>query len=81
MGRNRKITPEQVELEISRLNASEAVALARKEENIRYKREKYMRHLQWLERRGEALMDAGVNSDNIAEWMAGGCTFDEEMET
>lgn len=82
MGRNRKLTPEQVELEISRLNASKAVALARKEENIRYKREKYMRHLQWMERRGEALMDAGIDMDNIAEWMAGGGTLDsEEMGT
>ena len=76
MGRTRKYTPEQVEREISRLNASEAVALARKEEAIRYRREKYMRHLQWMERRGEALMDAGITADNLAEWMAGGGTLD-----
>jgi hypothetical protein len=65
-------TPEQVEEEIARLNSTKEVVLARKEETIRYRREKYMRHLQWMERRGAALMDAGITMDNIAEWMAGG---------
>ena len=67
-----KYTPERVDAEIARLNASPAVALVRKEEAIRYKREKYMHHLQWMERRGEKLMAAGINTDNIAEWMACG---------
>ena len=79
MGQKRKYTPEQVEQEIARLNASPAVVLARKEEAIRYKREKYMRHLQWMERRGEALMDAGITTDNLAEWMAGGGTLDDAV--
>lgn len=70
MGRKQTYTPEHVEAEIARLNKSPAVALVRKEEAIRYKREKYMHHLQWMERRGEKLMAAGINSDNIAEWMA-----------
>jgi len=75
-----KYAPERVEAEIARLNASPAVNLARKEENIRYKREKYMHHLQWLERRGEKLMAAGIDKDNIAEWMAEGGTLPTELE-
>ena len=80
MARRNTYTPERVDAEIARLNASPAVALARKEEAIRYKRQKYMRHLQWMERRGEALMSAGVTLDNIAEWMAGGGSR-EDAET
>lgn len=75
-----KYGPEYVETEIARLNKSPAVALARKEENVRYKRQKYMFHLQWLERRGEALLEAGVTMDNIAEWMAGGGSLDSPPE-
>lgn len=77
MPRKNTYTPERVDAEIARLNASPAVALARKEEAIRYKRQKYMHHLQWMERRGQALMDAGITMDNIAEWMASGSTLED----
>lgn len=75
-----KYGPEYVETEIARLNKSPAVALARKEENVRYKRQKYMLHLRYLERRGETLMEAGVTMDNIAEWMAGGGRLESPPE-
>ena len=39
------LTDEQVEAEIERLNASEAVALARREARLRYKRRQYLYQL------------------------------------
>ena len=73
MSRKKKRTPEEVEAEIVRLSGSADVALARKEQSILYRREKYMYQLRWMERRGQALREAGVTEDNIGEWMATGC--------
>ena len=44
------LTDEQVEQEIERLNASEAVALARREARLRYKRRQYLYQLRDLEK-------------------------------
>ena len=61
------LTDEQVELEIERLNESEAVQLVRKEQRIRYKRRQYMYQLRNMERRGEQLMENGITLENIEE--------------
>ena len=57
------LTDEQVEAEIERLNASEAVALARRETRLKYKRRQYLYQLRDLEKKGKALMDAGITRE------------------
>ena len=57
------LTDEQVEQEIERLNASEAVALARREARLRYRRRQYLYQLRDLEKKGKALMEAGITRE------------------
>ena len=57
------LTDEQVEKEIERLNASEAVALARREARLRYRRRQYLYQLRDLEKKGKALMKAGITRE------------------
>lgn len=58
------MTDEDVELEIERLNESEAVQLAKKEHQWKYKRRQYMYTLRWYEKRGKELLAQGVTLDN-----------------
>lgn len=46
------LTDEQVEREIARLNASEAVALARHEQRLKYRRRQYLYQLRDYEKKG-----------------------------
>ena len=57
---NEKLTDEQVEREIQRLQESEAVRLARREIEVRKRRRKYLYYLRQMEKKGKALMEAGV---------------------
>lgn len=57
------LTDEQVEQEIARLNASEAVALARREARLRYRRRQRLYNLRDLEKKGRALMAAGITRE------------------
>ena len=57
------LTDEQVEREIDRLTNSEAVRLARREQRIRYRRRQYLYQLRDLEKKGKALMDAGITME------------------
>lgn len=57
------LTDEQVEREIERLNKSEAVALARRETRLRYKRRQYLYQLRDLEKKGKALLAAGITRE------------------
>ena len=57
------LTDEQVEAEIERLNASEAVALARREARLKYRRRQYLYQLRDLEKKGKALLDAGITRE------------------
>ena len=57
------LTDDQVEHEIERLNQSEYVALARREQRIRYKRRQYLYQLRDLEKKGRALAKAGITMD------------------
>lgn len=54
------LTDEEVEREITRLRESEAVKLARKEQQLRYRRRQVLYQLRWYEKRGLELMDKGV---------------------
>ena len=60
---NYGLTDEQVEAEIDRLNASEAVALARREARLRYRRRQYLYQLRDLEKKGKALLAAGITRE------------------
>ena len=57
------LTDEQVEKEIARLNASEAVALARHEQRLKYRRRQYLYQLRDLEKKGKALLEAGITRE------------------
>lgn len=57
------LTDEEVEKEIERLTASPAVALARREARLKYKRRQYLYTLRDLEKKGKALLDAGITRE------------------
>ena len=59
------LTDEEVEQEIERLNASEAVALARKEVRLKYRRRQRLYNLRDLEKKGKALMEAGITCEML----------------
>lgn len=63
MRENYGLTDEQVEKEIERLTASEAVALARYEQRLRYRRRQYLYQLRDYEKKGKALMKAGMTRE------------------
>ena len=58
---------EAVEAEIERLKKSEDVKLAKREQNIIYRRKQYMWNLQWMEKRGRELREMGCTNENMEE--------------
>lgn len=60
---NAWLTDEEVEREIERLNASEEVALARREQRLKYRRRQYLYQLRDLEKKGKALLEAGITRE------------------
>ena len=72
------LTDEQVEREIERLNASPAVALARREQRLKYRRRQYLYQLRDLEKKGKALLAAGITREVLdAQY---GCNEDEIVD-
>lgn len=69
--RDSMLTDEQVELEIARLWSSPEVKLAKKEQNLKYKRRQQMYQLRVMEKRGAELMEQGIDFDNIEEKLFG----------
>lgn len=59
------LTDEQVEQEIERLSASPLVALARREQRIRYRRRQFLYNLRDLEKKGRALAEAGITMEML----------------
>lgn len=59
------LTDEEVEREIERLSASEAVKLARKKVRLEYRRRQRLYQLRDLEKKGKALMDAGITAEML----------------
>lgn len=59
------VTDEAVEEEIARLQASPLVALARREEGIRYRRRQYMYQLRGYEKKGRQLEADGITMDYL----------------
>ena len=77
MKENYGLTDEQVEAEIARLNASEAVALARHEQRLRYRRRQYLYQLRDYEKKGKALIEAGMTREVLDALYKGEETGDE----
>ena len=59
------LTDEEVEAEIERLKQSKAVKLARKQQRLMYKRRQTLYSLRDLEKKGKALMAAGITSEML----------------
>ncbi len=53
------MTDSDVEMEIERLKESEAVKLAQKERQFKYRRRQYLYTLRWYEKRGNELIAQG----------------------
>lgn len=64
------LTDDDVEREIARLTATDAVKLARRELRLKYKRRQTLYTLRALEKRGLELQAAGITSENIDAMMA-----------
>lgn len=64
-------TDEEVEIEIRRLQASDDVRLAKREQAIKYRRRQQMWGLQYMEKRGKQLREMGIDFDNIEEKLFG----------
>lgn len=65
------LTDEQVEIEIEKLSESPYVKLARKDEQIRYRRRQRLYTLRNYEKRGKELAKSGITME-ILEAMAKG---------
>ena len=59
------LTDEQVEAEIEKLKKSEFVKLAKKEEQIRYRRRQYLYGLRQYEKKGKELAKAGLTIEML----------------
>lgn len=59
------LTDEQVEKEIEELKNSHYVKLARKEEQVRYKRRKYLYTLRAYEKMGKELEKSGITFEML----------------
>lgn len=57
------LTDEEVEQEIEKLQASPMVALARKDQRIRYRRRQYLYQLRNFEKKGKELAEAGITME------------------
>ena len=57
------LTDEQVEEEIERLRQSPLVALARREQRLKYRRRQFLYTLRDLEKKGKAMEKAGITME------------------
>ena len=76
MAKKDYLTDEEVEKEIERLQESELVKLAKKEEYARNRRRQYLYCLRTYERKGKELKKAGLTID-ILDSMLKGCASDD----
>lgn len=67
------ITDDQVEREIARLLESPYVRLAKREEQIRQRRRRYMYDLRYLEKKGRALAEAGLTLEMLDDGYENEC--------
>ena len=62
---NTTITDQEVEQEIARLSQSPFVKLARREQQLKYKRRQRMYALRWLEKHGKELAAKGITMEDL----------------
>lgn len=60
---------EQMNAEIEKLNKSPLVALARKEQRIKYRKRQYLYSLRNLEKRGKQLQSEGVTMESLEAYL------------
>ena len=70
------LTDEEVEKEIERLSGSELVALVRREARLKYKRRQILYNLRDLEKKGKALVEAGITRE-VLDAMYSTCNEEE----
>ena len=63
MAKEYGLTDEQVEMEIERLKQSPYVALARREQRLKYRKRQALYQLRDLEKKGIALTKAGITME------------------
>ena len=68
----------QVEEEIAKLQNSEFVKLARKEERIRYQRRQYLYSLRQYEKKGIELAKSGITMELLIKLAKEGTTNEQE---
>lgn len=69
------LTDEQVEREIDRLQNSDLVKLAKREEYVRNRRRQYLYSLRSYEKKGKELKKSGITMD-VLDSMLKGCGED-----
>lgn len=69
MSRRTFVTDEAVEKELEELKASPYVALARREQRLKYKQRQQLYTLRNLEKRGKELAAIGITVDTIDEYL------------
>lgn len=74
------LTDEEVEQEIERLSKSEAVALARREVRLKYKRRQLLYSLRDLEKKGKAMLKAGITREVLDAMYECGCLDNDNEE-
>ena len=70
------LTDEQVEREIDRLQNSDLVRLAKREEYVRNRRRQYLYSLRSYEKKGKELAKSGITME-VLDSMLKGCGGDE----
>ena len=80
MAKSKYLTDEEVEREIERLSTSVAVALARKETALKYRRRQRLWSLRNLEKKGKALMEAGITMEMLEAMYSDDALDMEEAE-
>ncbi len=75
----KQFTDEEVEIEINRLRNSEAVKLAKKEQQIKNRRRQYMWTLQYMEKRGKQLQQMGITPENMEAMLFGDDIAEESI--
>ena len=76
MANKLNLTDDQVEREIDRLQNSDLVKLAKREEYVRNRRRQYLYSLRSYEKKGKELKKSGITMD-VLDSMLKGCGCDE----
>ena len=62
---NKAMTDQEIEQEITRLNQSPYVKLARREQQLKYKKRQRMYALRWLDKHGRELAARGITMEDL----------------